>query len=57
MPSSLVRSECGKRLGYLCQKVVLALAWTLADLGHREAPDTNDIGQALGLRQAAAAAA
>ncbi|KIC66064.1 YifB family Mg chelatase-like AAA ATPase [Pseudarthrobacter phenanthrenivorans] len=36
---------------------VLRLAWTLADLGHREAPDTNDIGQALGLRQAAAAAA
>ncbi|MEA3549512.1 YifB family Mg chelatase-like AAA ATPase [Pseudarthrobacter sp. CC4] len=36
---------------------VLRLAWTLADLGHREQPDTNDIGQALGLRQAAAAAA
>ena len=36
---------------------VLRLAWTLADLGHREMPDPNDIGQALGLRQAAAAAA
>ena len=36
---------------------VLRLAWTLADLGHRDQPDTNDIGQALGLRQAAAAAA
>jgi magnesium chelatase family protein len=36
---------------------VLRLAWTLADLGRRHAPDTNDIGQALGLRQAAAAAA
>lgn len=36
---------------------VLRLGWTLADLGHREQPDTNDIGQALGLRQAAAAAA
>ena len=36
---------------------VLRLAWTLADLGYREQPDTNDIGQALGLRQAAAAAA
>jgi magnesium chelatase family protein len=36
---------------------VLRLAWTLADLGHRERPDLNDIGQALGLRQAAAAAA
>ncbi|MBT2568309.1 YifB family Mg chelatase-like AAA ATPase [Arthrobacter sp. ISL-85] len=36
---------------------VLRLAWTLADLGHRDIPDTNDIGQALGLRQAAAAAA
>ncbi|VXB46832.1 MG(2+) CHELATASE FAMILY PROTEIN / ComM-related protein [Arthrobacter sp. 9AX] len=33
------------------------LAWTMADLGHRERPDTNDIGQALGLRQAAAVAA
>jgi magnesium chelatase family protein len=36
---------------------VLRLAWTLADLGHREKPDVNDIGQALGLRQAAAVAA
>lgn len=36
---------------------VLRLAWTLADLGYREQPDINDIGQALGLRQAAAAAA
>ena len=36
---------------------VLRLAWTLADLGQRDAPDPNDIGQALGLRQAAAAAA
>ncbi|WP_163162697.1 YifB family Mg chelatase-like AAA ATPase [Arthrobacter sp. Alg241-R88] len=36
---------------------VLRLAWTLADLGHREKPDMNDIGQALGLRQAAAVAA
>ncbi|TLM85035.1 YifB family Mg chelatase-like AAA ATPase [Pseudarthrobacter sp. NamE5] len=36
---------------------VLRLAWTLSDLGHGERPDTNDIGQALGLRQAAAAAA
>jgi len=36
---------------------VLRLAWTLADLGRRDAPDTNDIGQALGLRQATAAAA
>lgn len=36
---------------------VLRLAWTLADLGHRERPDMNDIGQALGLRQAAAVAA
>ncbi|MDQ0800854.1 YifB family Mg chelatase-like AAA ATPase [Arthrobacter sp. SLBN-112] len=35
---------------------VLRLAWTLADLGERELPDANDIGQALGLRQAAAAA-
>lgn len=57
MPSSLVSSECGKRECYLCQIFVLALAWTLADLGHRDAPDTNDIGQALGLRQAAAVAA
>jgi magnesium chelatase family protein len=36
---------------------VLRLAWTMADLGHRDRPDTNDIGQALGLRQAAAVAA
>lgn len=36
---------------------VLRLAWTLADLGYREQPDANDIGQALGLRLAAAAAA
>ncbi|GKV73037.1 YifB family Mg chelatase-like AAA ATPase [Pseudarthrobacter sp. NCCP-2145] len=36
---------------------VLRLAWTLADLGYREQPDINDIGQALGLRQATAAAA
>ena len=36
---------------------VLRLAWTLADLGHRDKPDTDDIGQALGLRQAAAVAA
>lgn len=36
---------------------VLRMAWTLSDLGHGERPDTNDIGQALGLRQAAAAAA
>lgn len=36
---------------------VLRLAWTLADLGHRDTPDSNDIGQALGLRQAAAAVA
>lgn len=36
---------------------VLRLAWTLADLGHRGKPDTEDIGQALGLRQAAAVAA
>jgi magnesium chelatase family protein len=36
---------------------VLRLAWTLADLSHRDSPDTNDIGQALGLRQAASAAA
>ncbi|MCT9870390.1 YifB family Mg chelatase-like AAA ATPase [Paenarthrobacter aurescens] len=34
---------------------VLRLAWTLADLGHSEAPDIDHIGQALGLRQAAAA--
>ncbi|MCU1568160.1 MAG: Mg chelatase-like protein [Pseudarthrobacter sp.] len=36
---------------------VLRLAWTMADLGYRERPDVNDIGQALGLRQAAAVAA
>jgi magnesium chelatase family protein len=36
---------------------VLRLAWTMADLAHRERPDVNDIGQALGLRQAAAVAA
>jgi magnesium chelatase family protein len=36
---------------------VLRLAWTLADLGQRDIPDANDIGQALGLRQAAAAVA
>jgi magnesium chelatase family protein len=36
---------------------VLRLAWTLADLAHRDVPDTDHIGQALGLRQAAAAAA
>lgn len=36
---------------------VLRLAWTLADLAHRDKPDNNDIGQALGLRQAAAVAA
>ncbi|MDQ0663957.1 magnesium chelatase family protein [Arthrobacter ulcerisalmonis] len=36
---------------------VLRLAWTLADLGHRERPEPNDIGQALCLRQAAAAVA
>ncbi|UVJ38083.1 YifB family Mg chelatase-like AAA ATPase [Arthrobacter sp. CJ23] len=35
---------------------VLRLAWTLADLGHRDRPHGDDIGQALGLRQAAAAA-
>ncbi|GAA4031101.1 YifB family Mg chelatase-like AAA ATPase [Arthrobacter methylotrophus] len=35
---------------------VLRLAWTLADLGHRERPGSDDIGQALGLRQAVAAA-
>ena len=31
------------------------LAWTLADLSRRDVPDTDDVGQALGLRQAAAA--
>ncbi|MFC9771196.1 MULTISPECIES: YifB family Mg chelatase-like AAA ATPase [unclassified Pseudarthrobacter] len=36
---------------------VLRLAWTLADLALRDAPDANDVGQALGLRQATAAAA
>ena len=36
---------------------VLRVAWTLADLGGREQPDGNDIGQALGLRQTASAAA
>ena len=36
---------------------VLRLAWTLADLGKREQPDANDIGQALSLRQVASAAA
>ena len=35
---------------------VLRLAWTLADLEGIERPDGNHIGQALGLRQAAAAA-
>jgi magnesium chelatase family protein len=35
---------------------VLRLAWTLADLGHRDRPGSDDIGQALGLRQAVAAA-
>jgi magnesium chelatase family protein len=35
---------------------VLRLAWTLADLSPRDAPDADDIGQALGLRQAAGAA-
>lgn len=33
---------------------VLRLGWTLADLSGRDAPDADDIGQALGLRQAAA---
>lgn len=36
---------------------VLRLAWTLADLACRDTPDPNDIGQALGLRQTALAAA
>lgn len=36
---------------------VLRLAWTLADLGERGRPDSNDIGQALALRQAATSAA
>lgn len=35
---------------------VLRLAWTLADLGHRDQPGIDEIGQALGLRQAVAAA-
>jgi magnesium chelatase family protein len=35
---------------------VLRLAWTLADLGHRDQPGSDEIGQALGLRQAVAAA-
>ncbi|MEN3345050.1 MAG: magnesium chelatase family protein [Arthrobacter sp.] len=35
---------------------VLRLAWTLADLSPRDAPDADDVGQALGLRQAAVAA-
>ena len=34
---------------------VLRLAWTLADLSRRDVPDADDVGQALGLRQAAAA--
>jgi magnesium chelatase family protein len=36
---------------------VLRLAWTLADLSCRDAPDGDDVGQALGLRQATSAAA
>ena len=35
---------------------VLRLAWTLADLAGRDLPGADDIGQALGLRQAAAPA-
>ena len=35
---------------------VLRLAWTLADLARRDAPDSDDVGQALNLRQASAAA-
>ncbi|MEV7604902.1 YifB family Mg chelatase-like AAA ATPase [Paenarthrobacter sp. NPDC089322] len=35
---------------------VLRLAWTLADLEHSEVPTADHIGQALGLRQATAAA-
>ncbi|MFM9430021.1 putative ATPase with chaperone activity [Arthrobacter sp. MP_2.3] len=35
---------------------VLRLAWTLADLGQRDAPAADDIGLALSLRQADAAA-
>ena len=34
---------------------VLRLAWTLADLSRHDVPDADDVGQALGLRQAAAA--
>lgn len=34
---------------------VLRLAWTVADLAGRDVPDADDLGQALGLRQAAAA--
>jgi magnesium chelatase family protein len=33
---------------------VLRLAWTLADLSRHDVPDADDVGQALGLRQAAA---
>ena len=36
---------------------VLRLAWTLTDLAGRDGPDADHIGQALGLRQATAAAA
>lgn len=36
---------------------VLRLAWTLADLAGSDTPDHDNIGQALGLRQAASAAA
>ncbi len=36
---------------------VLRLAWTLADLSGRDGPDADDIGQALGLRQATSVAA
>ncbi|MEC5178704.1 YifB family Mg chelatase-like AAA ATPase [Arthrobacter sp. CG_A4] len=35
---------------------VLRLAWTLADLARRDTPDADDVGQALNLRQASAAA-
>ena len=35
---------------------VLRLGWTLADLSGRDAPHADDIGQALGLRQATAVA-
>ena len=35
---------------------VLRLAWTLADLGRRDVPGADDIGQALNLRQSAVAA-